>query len=232
MADETRKSYPMMPVPHWWALRRKFRAAIPREVSNNYLASALGMTEKSARTNIMPTLRAAGIVDKDNKPTDLAVRWRDDAQYQDVCEQILRAVYPQELRDLAPDTTVGRGVVQTWFANHTGIGESGAAKMASFYLMLLEADVAKQTESGTNAGGASKTAGKVVRPTSAARRSGAPVAATAPTQAHMTPSHSGGETPKRPELHINVQIHIAADAPSEQIEHIFASMGKHLKDFS
>src|SRR5437016_5962199 len=119
----------MMPIPHWWGLRRKFRAAIPREVTNTYLAAALGMGENSAAANITPTFKSTGIIDKEGKPTDLAVRWRDAGQYPAVCNEIRKAVYPQELLDLAPDGTAGRQVVQAWFSNHTGFGESGASKM-------------------------------------------------------------------------------------------------------
>jgi hypothetical protein len=32
----------------------------------------------------------------------------------------------------------------------------------------------------------------------------------------------------RPDLHIDVQIHISADASTEQIEAVFASMARHL----
>ena len=231
MADDARKSFPMMATPHWWSLRKKFRSAIPREVTPNYLAAALGMNENSAKTNVMPTLRQTGIVDKDNKPTDLAVRWRDDANYADVCQEIRAAVYPQELRDLAPDTSTPRESIRSWFANHTGMGESGAQKMTAFYWTLLEADPTKQVDA---------PAREVSRPTPRvnAKASKAPsieqvavaqraVAAIPPAAQHV--SHA---TRNHPEIHINVQIHISAESTSDQIEQIFSSMSKHLKDFA
>lgn len=222
----------MMPTPHWWALRRKFRAAIPREVTNNYLAASLGMSEKSAAANIMPSLKSTGIIDKDNKPTDLAVRWRDDVQYPSVCGDIRNAVYPQELLDLAPDGSVGRQVIQTWFANHTGAGESGAAKMASFYLMLAEADPAKQTEAAQPVGAVTKQATKPTRQAATARKGASAVAKPTSEGDSERARVEEPARPKRPDLNINVQIHIAADAPADQIDQIFASMAKHLKDFA
>jgi hypothetical protein len=33
-----------------------------------------------------------------------------------------------------------------------------------------------------------------------------------------------------PSLHIDIQIHISPEASTDQIEQIFASMAKHLKD--
>jgi len=38
----------------------------------------------------------------------------------------------------------------------------------------------------------------------------------------------GKSTPPLPTMHIDVQIHIAADAKPDQIDQIFASMAKHL----
>jgi hypothetical protein len=233
VAEDSRKTYPTMPTPHWWALRRKFRAAIPREITNNYLAAALGMSEKSAAANIMPSLKSTGIIDKDNKPTDIAVRWRDDTQYPSVCDDIRNTVYPQELLDLAPDSSVGRQVVQTWFANHTGAGESGAAKMTSFYLMLAEADPAKQIEAPQPTGAAAKQTPKPARASAPVKKSGTTPNSKSRIEGDGVNAGEGVPAkPKRPDLNINVQIHIASDAPADQIDQIFASMAKHLKDFA
>jgi hypothetical protein len=231
MADDGKKSYPMMATVHWWSLRKKFRASIPREATPNYLASSLGMSENSARTNILPSLRVTGIIDKDGKPTDLAVRWRDDAQYSSVCKEIRDAVYPQELNDLAPDPSVSRTAVQNWFANHTGAGESGAQKMASFFLMLLDADPTKQIDTTTPY--TPKASAKVNRitPRSSPRvklESGASDSGKRSVSEVTPPERPRGQ----PDLHINVQIHIAADTSAEQIDQIFASMAKHLRNES
>jgi hypothetical protein len=101
MPEEDRKKFPSMPTGQWWALRRKFRNAIPREITSTYLASALDMNERSATANILPSLKQTGLVDQDGKPTERAIKWRDDAQYSKVCEAIRKEVYPQELLDLA-----------------------------------------------------------------------------------------------------------------------------------
>jgi hypothetical protein len=72
MAKE-KKSYPTMPASNWWALRKKFRTTLPREVTTTYLASALGMVEASAKNNVLPSLRITGLIDENGKPTDRAV---------------------------------------------------------------------------------------------------------------------------------------------------------------
>lgn len=237
MAEDRRKTYPMMATTHWWSLRKRFRAAIPREVTPTYLASALGMNETSARANILPSLRATGIIDNDGKPTDRAVRWRDDAQYAAVCEEIRQGTYPGELLDLAPDPSVGRGVIQSWFANHTGMGESGAQKLTSFYVMLLDADPTKQADGGNGAAPsrpASKTPRKAPAKAAALARHAPPAAPQAAAAPEGDRAHSSAPAPRRnqSDLHINVQIHISSDSSADQIDQIFASMAKHLKDFT
>lgn len=49
MATEEKKSYPMMAVKNWFLLRKKFKISIPKEVTANYLSSALGMSTLSAQ---------------------------------------------------------------------------------------------------------------------------------------------------------------------------------------
>jgi hypothetical protein len=99
MAEESKNSYPMIPVKHWWALRKKFKQSIPGTVTDNYLATSLNMEIKSARANILPYLQQMGIVDPDGKTLDRAKRWRDDMEYSNVCAEILSDCYPSELRD-------------------------------------------------------------------------------------------------------------------------------------
>ena len=221
-----KKSYPTMPANNWWALRKKFRTSLPKEVTTTYLASALKMGEKSARNNILPGLRITGLIDEADKPTDRAVNWRDDKQYPQVCKEIREEVYPQELLDLAPDLSIDRATVQTWFAGR-GIGTSLASKHASFYLLILEADPLKESDI-TTATASTKTR------TSGARRK----PETDSKKQLPTPNQQSGaagvqptDAKKQPSIHVDVQIHISHEAKAEQIDQIFASMAKHLKEF-
>ncbi len=179
----------------------------------------------------MPTLRVTGIIDKDSKPTELAIRWRDDAQYPSVCNEIRQVVYPQELLDLAPDPSVSRQAIQTWFANHTGVGESGARKMAAFYGVLLDADPTKQAETSATPAASLRTPARAQKASPSVKRQ---PAGSSPSGASTTDSETqeGDKRKSLPDFNINVQIHIAADAKPEQIDQIFASMAKHLKEFA
>lgn len=222
MAKEESKGYPMMPVKNWWALRRRFRSSIPTAVTPSYIAAALSVTELGARNNVLPTLRKTGLIDDQNKPTKLANEWRDDASYPKVCATIRSAVYPQEIRDLAPDKSANRAEIQSWFANHTASGESAAQKMAAFYYMLLEADASGE--------GASASSGTPKTRTAAPGRPAPKAAPPKPARPREERPPSGTPpAPGSPSLHLNIQIHLSPDATAEQIEKIFESMARHLK---
>jgi hypothetical protein len=48
---EQKKSFPMLPIAHWWKLRKKFKQSLPGVVSDGYLATVLKMGANSARAN-------------------------------------------------------------------------------------------------------------------------------------------------------------------------------------
>lgn len=216
MATQQRKAYPVMPDRPWWALRRKFRSTMPATVTHTYLASALEMSEGSAQNNILPALKKTGIVDEDGKTGDTAKKWRDDAQYAEVCAAILKEVYPQELRDLARDASADRAQIGSWFAHDTGAGENAVHKMTAFYVRLLEADPSKDPSEGRGAPSAkAKTKRKLkIKP---GREDKPP------------PADDGMPGRGLPSIHFDVQVHISPDCTPEQIDKLFESMAKHLK---
>ena len=228
MAEDIKERYPNMPTNNWLALRKKFRNTIPAKASSSYLSSALQITEDSAKNNILPSLRITGIVDEEGKPTERAVKWRDDAQYSQVCKEIMEDVYPQELLDLASDENFDRSSVQSWFANRLRVGENASRKFASFFVTLNQADLSKETETPER----NKNKPKVERKPK--------VFVSKQNEEKPEPiinSHQEVEKDRttnrfQPKLHIDVQIHISPDSSAEQIDAIFASMAKHLKDFS
>jgi len=225
------KSYPAVPLRHWFGLRERFKKSIPKTVTSTYLASALQIEENSASTNVMPGLRACGLIAEDGTPQDLAIKWRDDAHYKEACENIRTSVYAQELLDLAPPESAKADEVKRWFARKGGVGDSAAGKMASFYMMLCEANPQ---------GGAAKTGSeKASRPR--AEKQGVPKAAKivkSPAVAKHPPptqEHEHAPQTKRtsaPTLSLNLQILISPDATAEQIDKVFESMAKHLKEFT
>ena len=89
MANETKVAYIAVPDSAWWALRRKLGQTMPKEIAPSYLASVLNIGLGSTR-NVLPGLRAVGLIDDTGKPTELANRWRNDAEYRQVCHDSAR----------------------------------------------------------------------------------------------------------------------------------------------
>lgn len=223
-----KESYPTIPAKQWWGIRNKFRQTIPPNVTPGYLAAALNMGEESARTNILPALRAMKIVDQDGKPLERAKRWRDDEQYPSVCDEIRQEIYPSELVHALTPPSPSREAVERWIANKTGAGESAAGKMASLYLLLCEAD--PKAGQDIASGNSQKQNQKANKPKPASTTK-------TPKNESVTnlTENSHAHTPKPvsiskpvPSLHIDIQIHIAADSSNAQIDQIFSSMAKHL----
>ena len=213
---EQKKSYPMLYISHWWALRKKFRQSIPSVVTDSYLATVLKTEAKSARANVLPFLKTLGIIDNEGKTGERAKEWRDDARYPAVCKSILQEVYPQELLDAVTDPTQ-REQAESWFSHKTGAGEGAVGRMAALYSVLLEADASKQPDEKAERARPEKKVEK--KPVAAVP---APVVVEKPAPNNVT------NLPQIPGININLEIHISADSTPHQIDAIFASMAKHI----
>jgi Family of unknown function (DUF5343) len=231
-----KNTYPVINVVRWWTLRKSFKRTIPDQVTKGYLSGVLNVTPDSAQ-NIISPLKKIGLIDSDDKPTERAKRWRDDEEYPGVCEEIRKAIYPSELLAAFPDADASRTGVERWFASKTGLGTSIVGGMAVFYLLLTEADPTKQDSFLTSAKASyptTKSASSTAKLSTAktkkiekeASNGAVAVEAIEPeVKESSTKENLNGFVPA---LHIDIQIHISSDASAEQIDHIFASMAKHL----
>jgi hypothetical protein len=225
---EARKNYPMLSSSHLWSLRKKFRQSIPGIVTDGYLATVFNMAAASARANILPFLKTLGLIDQDGKPTERVKLWRDDDSYPDVCKAMLKEIYPSELLDAVPDPSSDKAKAQRWFMNQKGgVGEAAARRMAGMYALLSEADPTKQPD------GQQTTAPQ--KKVSQRTDVGKPQLVSTVDKVTENPKTMDKDTAAKrppvtntPEVNINLQIHISADASSDQIDQIFVSMAKHL----
>ncbi len=220
MAEEGKKTFPMLPVKHLWALRARFKQSIPGTVTDNYLASVLNMQVRSARANILPFLVQLGLIDEEGKTLDRSKQWRDDVHYPEVCQEMVKEVYPQELIDAVPDPSSERASAERWFANHTGGGAAAVRRMVALYTVLCEADPEKETAvtGKDNEPSKAKASTKKVSKKQIEKQP----KATANQHSHRTHEQ------KAPEININLQVHISSDATPDQIDKIFESMAKHI----
>ena len=216
MTDEQKKIYPDIPAKHWWTLRERFKQSIPANATPLYLSTALDMQEKSARSNIFPSLVMMGIVDQEGKPTERATRWRDDLEYPELCGEIRSELYPQELLDAAPGPTLDRPAAERWFAATTGLGKVGVKRRAVVYELLTTATLPEKRE-GSPRG---------AKPKSAVTRKAKTSISEEPA---VKQEEALASLALAPSIHIDIHFHISPDAEPDQIEHIFASMAKHLR---
>jgi hypothetical protein len=221
MAKEKPKSFPMLPVGHWWKLRERFKQSIPGVVTDNYLATALNTQPASARANVLPYLKDMGLIDDEGKTQDLAKEWRDDEQYPEVCQRIRKKIYPDDLIAAVPNPSSDRSAAERWFANHTGAGSAAVKRMAAIYTVISEGDVSKKPQKEVQKEGR-PTRKKVVVKTKEKK------SALSSTPQDIRQVSSLGGTPTLPGVYINLQIHISSDATPDQIDKIFESMAKHI----
>jgi Family of unknown function (DUF5343) len=216
--DEVRRSYPVIPTKVWWDLRKRFQRSMPAQVDAGYLQSVLAVQEGHAR-NLVPQLRAVGLIDVEGKPTPRANAWRTDDDYGDVSRQIVEDVYPQALRDAVPPEEPDRQAAARWFMRELGVGENAAGRMAAFYVLLCQADPSEADRAASQR-----------EPTRRRRRAAErpPVSSNATVSTPPPAEPPAPASDPVPSLHIDVQVHIPSDASPEQIDAIFSSMAKHL----
>ena len=229
MVQEIKNSFPKIASSNWFALRDKFKQRVPAEISPSYVATALGMSEASAGSNVIPALKTLGIIDENGKPTEITYDWREDSKYKAVCEKLIKNIYPQELRDLFHDETVSQDELKSWFMRQGKVGEPAARMFAQTYSMLLNGDLNKLKENPPRI--TSK------KPTAVTKTKTAKVEKSIhDVNSQKLINELNNENNKRhaefsPSLHIDIQIHISPESNAEQIDKIFESMAKHLKGF-
>lgn len=213
-------TYPSISEKNWWTIREKFKSSLPSTVSANYIKTLLTLSsEDSAKSNVIIPMKRLGLVDENNKPTQLANDWRLDDKYKAACETMVRNVYPQEILDLFPDENIDRNSVNGWFMSH-GVGSGAAGKMTALFALLKSGEIKDMQSQKTS---------NTKKPASKTKLSTKDTTADHTTKDNIakpvlkTSNNSGN----RPNLHIDLQIHISPDSTTEQIEAIFSSMAKH-----
>ncbi len=220
MAEQNNLGYPAISEKSWWTIREKFKASLPTIVSPTYVKSLLSMAnDNSANSNVIVPMKRLGLIDDDNKPTALANEWRIDDKYSQTCETMLKSVYPAELLELFPGSEINKASARTWFMSQ-GVGQAAADKMVALFTLLKSGKINEGKAS--NGSTKNKSSSKKVN----TKEKGKEVIS--PSKNKVVDSREPVSTNNRPNLHIDLQIHISPESTPEQIECIFASMAKHL----
>src|SRR5579859_5957028 len=102
-----RQTLPDLPAKSYLDLRKRFQAAPPSQVTAPYLESVLNVGPKAAQ-NILPQIRALGLIDEEGKLTEVAHDWRSDDHLGRAVAQIRERVYRKncEMRTHVPILTL------------------------------------------------------------------------------------------------------------------------------
>ncbi len=230
MADKNR--YPQIPSTVWWGVRSILQKTPTATIDERYLGVQLSVQEAAARAYIAE-LRAVGLITEDNKATALANRWRLDESYADAVEEIVRANYPEGLINVAPPGEADRQKVVSWFMRE-GLGQGAAGNKAASYMLLSTPtpNEAPRTTPKSKQGDA-KPRNRNSSRQNQTLRTPEKRSTTAASASNSEDIHTSTRRPPTHDvlpLNVNVQIHISADAGTEQIESIFQAMRRYLYD--
>jgi hypothetical protein len=228
--------YPQIPSTVWWGLRSILQRTPNATVDERFLSVQLGVQGAAAKAYIVE-LKSAGLITEEGKATPLAHKWRLDAKYTEAVDELITAIYPEGLRHVAPPGEADRQKVVNWFLGE-GLGQGSAGNKAATYLLLSsstpseaptrggarsvkEDHGSRAAQSRHDARSRSKTSSVAQKPGGRLNRGGG---------GRRDQGRSRMDPPETFPLNVNVQIHISADAGSEQIESIFSAMRRYLYD--
>ena len=209
---EDKKNYPQIPNRVWWEVRSLLQNRPSAKLTDSILATQLSV-QLSAAKAYLNQFRLVGLLDDDGGATELAKKWRIDDSYEEAKQKILEHSYPDELVSSFPANRADIQKVADWF-ELGGLGSGTARNKASTYILIANG-----------------------KPKDAESTSPVRDRAKSPQQPKSKRSQEPSKSSEQkkvegrnelPELNVNVQIHISADASNEQIEKIFESMRKYL----
>jgi len=230
MADKNR--YPQIPSTVWWGVRSILNRTPNATIDERLLGVQLAVQEAAAKAYINE-LRHVGIVTEEGKATPLAQRWRLDDSYGDAVTELIQATYPEGLVHIAPPGEAERQKVVSWFQRE-GLGQGAAGNKAATYLLLSSPTPNEAPKAAAKSGQSDSPARTRTprRQTNGGRTSDVAEARITREAAdeREVKNPSAGRSGDAFPLNVNVQIHISADAGSEQIESIFQAMRRYLYD--
>ena len=221
--------YPKVSLKAWRTLRAKAVSAPTTKFTPDVVATLMDLSSpESALGNTVRPMRRLGLIDEDGALTDRGKKWSVDLSFGDACQEILDEVYPEDLEAMTdedgnPDNTQ----VKKWFRIQ-GFGDSNARLMAGTYVLVASKQIPEFA--ATDSGKAKKNANKgESTPAKKTPGESPKLKRVAEPRATVTQEQPPPERPaKGPTVHLDIQIHIPADATPDQIDQIFSSMARHL----
>jgi hypothetical protein len=180
---------------------------VPEMASQLWLKS-VGFGSSNDRS-LLPVLKFVGFVDSSGKPTDSWKQYRG-GNHRIVLGSALQKGYDSLFKTYPNAPQRPYTDLESFFRTHSTAGAQAVAKGVSTFKALA----AKADFTLVDIGEASNIEPELK------------------TESHPAPSKKlpAGVGPQTlsPHIHVDVQVHISPESSPEQIDQIFASMGKHL----
>ncbi len=154
-------------------------------------------------------LEFIGFIDSSKQPTDNWSKYRHVGKSKSVLGAAIKQGYSVLFEDLPEAHQCSDDDLNNFFREHSRAGDQAISRtVKTFQVLCSKADFNDSSSNGsaTIENGNTLSVNETV-----------PLVAPPPSLDSPTPT-----------LHIDFQVHIAADAPPEQIDKIFESMAKHL----
>lgn len=210
MTEKT--TYPQIPSTVWWGVRKILITKPNVQLTEKTLAFQLGVQEAAAKA-YLKELQKVGILNEENKPTELANEWRLDSSYPKAIPKILKMAYPLDLLNSIDANQTDKKQVKEWFLLE-GLGSGSAGnKAATLALLASPVPIEANNTTKTTPQKQNNSSDKIKEPKQKDKGSKLD---RPPSGQNLMP------------LNINLQIHISADSTNEQIDKIFKSMKEHL----
>lgn len=207
--------FPQLPTTVWKGVWQLLNRAPTRKLDARTLSADLGVQTTAAK-QYLKELQKLNILDTEGQPTELADLWRQDPNNEGVISRVLEAAYPESLRQLAPPGDLDREKVVRWFQGEK-LGIGAAKNKAATYLMVASGIPDEPTKPSAP-------------PTPRKAREKVAAASVGKDDGHPMKKRVENGSSMRPQLAVNVQVHISADATSEQIDAIFSAMRRYFDE--
>ncbi|WP_420394461.1 hypothetical protein [Acuticoccus sp.] len=214
------KSFPQIPSTVWWGARKLIQDRPQAKIDDRRIEIELGVQASAARQYVSE-LKRLGVLDEEGRPTEAAMKWRNDNSYREGVHAFVSKAYPESLIDAVPPDPVDREKAKSWFLAD-GLGNGTAGNKAATYALIASPFPLRPGEKATSEGKKASPSGR--RRAQSERQKNL-------TDAEVPPA---AQTANSDRLHfplnVNLQIHIGANASVDQIEAIFSAMQRYLGD--
>lgn len=227
-----RRRQPKVPYAPWAQVKQfldKIRVLNPKTINASYLTTnQMGGQQPSPLLN---TIQFLGLINAAEAPTSKleSLKVKGEEQYQRALESIVREAY-HVLFEALDVSAADRDMIYNQIRSVYGCSPRVADTATPLFLGLCrEANMNVPVAQAASSGSTERRTGQE-KPRRTAKQDGRNDEASKhePRRRREEAEPPPGNRSSWPDVHLNIQIHIDSSASPEQIDHIFASMARHL----